>query len=159
MNALSWTKSTDKMTTNGRHRLLLSRILKSNNVDVNVMINFHRAVIESIFTTNILVWFGCTNKRDINKIESIIRTVERIIGTSLHTIQLIDHQNCRENHRYLPPYNSTNRSSELPRESLVPPSIQFNQSIIRTAERIIGTSLVQFNQSIRKVLLKEPQIS
>ena len=73
--------------------------------------------------------------------QSIIRTAERIIGTSLRTIQPIDHQNWWENHWYLHPYNSTNRSSELMGESLVPPSVQFNQSIIRTAERIIGTSI------------------
>ena len=51
------------------------------------MINYYRTVIESILTTNILDWFGCTNKRKINKIESIIIKAESIIGSSLCTIQ------------------------------------------------------------------------
>ena len=76
---------------NGRQMLFFLCISRSYNVNANVMINFYCAVIESIFTTNILAWFGCTNKREINKIESIIiiRTTERIIGTSLCTIPSI----------------------------------------------------------------------
>ena len=142
MNTLSWTQNADLIIIDGRQGLLFFFLtLRSYNVDIDVMINFYCAVIEIILTTNILVWFWLTNKREMKKIESVIRTAERIIGTSLCAIQPIDHQNCWDNHRYLPLYYSTNRSSELLRESPVPPSVLFNQSIIRTAERIIGTSL------------------
>ena len=75
----------------GKTKVVLLCILKSYNVNINVVINSYRAVIESIWTTNILVWFGCTNKKEIKKIESIIiRTADRIIGTSLRTIQPIN---------------------------------------------------------------------
>ena len=93
MNTSSWTEIADKIIKDGRRSLFCLRILISYN-DINVMINFYRAVIESILTMSILVWFGCKNKREIKKIESIIRTAERITGTSLRTIQPIDHQNC-----------------------------------------------------------------
>ena len=90
MNSLSWTQNADKIIKNVKQRLFSLRILKSYNVNINVMINFYCAVNEGIFTTNILVWFRCTNKRTINKIELIIRTADRIIGTSLRTIQPIN---------------------------------------------------------------------
>ena len=89
MNSLSWNQNADKINLkredNGCSFL---RILKSYNVDINVMINFYCAVVESIFITNILIWFMCTNKREIKKIESIIRTADGIIGTSLRTTNL-----------------------------------------------------------------------
>ena len=89
MNALFWTQNADKIIKKGRQKLFFLRILRSYNVDINVMINFYCVVIEIFLATNILVWFGCTSKREIKKIKSIIRTAERIIGTSLCTIQSI----------------------------------------------------------------------
>ena len=89
MNTSSWIQNADKIIKNGRQRLFFLRILKSYNVNINVMINFYRVVIQSILTTNILVWFWCTNKREIKRVESVIRTAERIISTSIHTIQSI----------------------------------------------------------------------
>ena len=65
MNTSSWTQDADKIIKNGRQRLFFLRILKSYNVNINVMITFYRVVIEIILTMNILVWFGCTNKREI----------------------------------------------------------------------------------------------
>ena len=89
MNTSSWTQNADKIIQDGRQRLIFLPILKSYSVNINVIINFHRAVIESTLTTNILVWFGRTGKRKIKKVESIIRSAERIIGTTLRTIQSI----------------------------------------------------------------------
>ena len=68
INTLSWTQNADKIVEHGRHRLFFLHILKSYNVNINVLINFYCAVIEIILTTNLLVWFGCTNKREIKKI-------------------------------------------------------------------------------------------
>ena len=62
LNTLSWTQNADKIIKNRRQMFFL-HILKSYNVNIDVMINFYCAVIERILTTNILVWFGCTNKR------------------------------------------------------------------------------------------------
>ena len=56
MNKLYWTQNADKIIKKGRQRLFFFRILKSYNVNINVKINFYRAVIEIIMTTNILVW-------------------------------------------------------------------------------------------------------
>ena len=68
-DTLSWAQNADEIITKGRQGLLFFLLtLRSYNVDIDVMINFYRSVIESMFTTNILVWFGCTNKRKIKKI-------------------------------------------------------------------------------------------
>ena len=130
--------------------LFLLRIIKSYIVNFNVMINSYRAVIESILTTIILVWFGCINKREIKKMESIIRSAEVIIGTPpVQPIQSSDLQ--RESS--IPPSVQFNQSSDLLRESSVPPSVQFNQSSDLLRESSVPPS-VQFNQSTRKVLLQ-----
>ena len=77
MNTLSWTQNADK---NKKWKtkvvvfirylfLLLTVVLRSHNANNDVMISFYRSVIESILTTNMLVRFGCTNKRDIKEID------------------------------------------------------------------------------------------
>ena len=53
MNTLSWTQNAVKIIKKGRQRLFFLLILKSCNVDINVMINFYCSVIDSIWTTNI----------------------------------------------------------------------------------------------------------
>ena len=63
MNTLTLTQNDQTIIKKGRQRLFILHILKSYNVNINVMINFYRVVIESTLTTNILVWFGCTNNR------------------------------------------------------------------------------------------------
>ena len=84
MNTLSWTQNADKITKMGRQGLFFLNILKSYNININVMINFYRAVIEGILTTNMVQ----VHKQERNQ------------------QQQIDHQNYRENHWYLPQYNS-----------------------------------------------------
>ena len=73
VNTLPWTQNADKISKEGRQRLWFFLLtLRSCNASINVMINFHRAVVESPLTTTILVWFGRTNKREMKKIASII---------------------------------------------------------------------------------------
>ena len=70
MNTLCWMQIADKIIKNGRlMMMIILHILTShiNVFNINVIINFYCAPIESILSTNILVLFGCTNKREIKK--------------------------------------------------------------------------------------------
>ena len=74
-----------------RQRMYFLRSLKSFRVHQSILVNFYRAIIESILTRSITVWFGSATQRDIDKLKSVIRNAEKIIGTglpSLHSIYI-----------------------------------------------------------------------
>ncbi len=48
---------------------------------------FYSAIIESILCTSIAVWFSSATKSDLRRLLRVVRTAERIIGTSLPTLQ------------------------------------------------------------------------
>ena len=48
-----------------------------------ILASFYRAIIESILSTNTLVWFCRVSQRDIRKLPAVVRNAELIIGTGL----------------------------------------------------------------------------
>ena len=90
MDNLLWSTNTEEIVKKGRQRLSFLRIiLKSFGISRNILVNFYQGIIESILTTNILVWFGNLNQKDLRKLDTVIRSAERIIGTKLpdlHTL-------------------------------------------------------------------------
>ncbi len=51
------------------------------------MIQFYSAIIESVLCTSITVWFSSATKSDLRRLRRVVRTAERIIGTTLPTLQ------------------------------------------------------------------------
>ncbi len=48
---------------------------------------FDSAIIESVLCTSITVWFSSATKFDLRRLWRVVRTAERIIGTTLPTLQ------------------------------------------------------------------------
>ncbi len=48
---------------------------------------FYSAIIESVLCTSIIVWFSSATKSDLRRLQRIDRTAERIIGTTIPTLQ------------------------------------------------------------------------
>ncbi len=48
---------------------------------------FYSAIIESVLCTSITVWFSSATKSDLRRLRRVVRTAERIIGTTLPTLQ------------------------------------------------------------------------
>ncbi len=48
---------------------------------------FYSAIIESVLCSSITVWFSSATKSDHRKLRRVVRTAERIIGTTLPTLQ------------------------------------------------------------------------
>ncbi len=48
---------------------------------------FYSTIIESILCTSITVWFSSVTKSDLRGQRRVVRTAERIIGTTLPTLQ------------------------------------------------------------------------
>ncbi|XDV47522.1 hypothetical protein PO909_017127 [Leuciscus waleckii] len=70
-----------------QQRLYFLRQLKKFNLPQELLIQFYSAVIESVLSTSITVWFGSATKSDIGRLQRTVRTAERIIGPPLPTLQ------------------------------------------------------------------------
>ncbi len=51
------------------------------------LIQFYSSIIESVLCTSITVWFSSATKSDLRRQWRVVRTAERIIGTTLPTLQ------------------------------------------------------------------------
>ena len=88
-NDLKWNKNCEKIISKARQRLYFLRKLKSFHVNKSILMNFYIYIIQSVITTSIIVWYdkiSCVHKTKLN---SIIRTCENIINTSLPSLEEI----------------------------------------------------------------------
>ena len=75
-----------------KQRIYFLRQLASFRVNQTILLNFYRGIIESILTSSITVWFGRITNDDLEKLNSIVRTCEHIIGTELLPLEYIYYQ-------------------------------------------------------------------
>ena len=69
--------------------LLTLRQLKSFHVNKNILIQFYRALVESILTQSIIVWYDRATVYYKHKMQSVIRNAEKIINTKLPSLELL----------------------------------------------------------------------
>ena len=86
---IKWGMNCTDIAKKARQRLYFLRTLKSFKVHQSILVNFYRAIIESILTRSIIVWFGSASKKDVTKLQSVVRTAEKIIGTGLPSLHSI----------------------------------------------------------------------
>ncbi len=65
------------------------RQLKKFGISKVAMFNFYRAVIESVLTFSLIVWFGSSTAQQRSQICNITRAASKIIGCDLPTIDEI----------------------------------------------------------------------
>ncbi len=68
-------------------RLYFFRQLRKFNLPQELLNQFYSAIIESVLCTSITVWFSSATKSDLRKLQRVVRTAERIIGTTLPSLQ------------------------------------------------------------------------
>ena len=86
-NDLTWHFNCTELLKKARQRLYFLRVLSSFKVNKDILVNFYSCIIESIITSNILVWFGRATKRDIDLLTAVIKSAEKIILTKLPTLK------------------------------------------------------------------------
>ena len=91
-NDLSWHMNCSNIYKKCRQRIYFLRQLASFNVNKNILLNFYRGIIESILTSSIIIWYGRITYEDLEKLNSIVRTCELIIGTEFLHLNYIYHQ-------------------------------------------------------------------
>ncbi len=80
---LKWDNHIDSIVKKAQQRLYFLRQLRKFNLSQELLKQFYSAIIESILCTSITVWFSSATKSDLRRLQ----TAERIIGTTLPTLQ------------------------------------------------------------------------
>ncbi len=84
---LKWDNHIDSILKKDQLRLYFLRQLRKFNLPQELLKQFYSAIIESVLCTSITVWFSSASKSDQRRLRRVVRTAERIIGTTLPTLQ------------------------------------------------------------------------
>ncbi len=84
---LKWDNHIESIVKKAQQRLYFLRQLRKFNLPQELLKQFYSAIIESVLCTSITVWFSSATKSDHRRLWRVVRTAERIIGTTLPTLQ------------------------------------------------------------------------
>lgn len=88
-NSMTWDTHCNQLLKKARQRMYFLSKVNSFNVKKETLVNFYRAVIESVLTQSITVWYTRAPKKNLQKLTSIIKKAEKIIGRSLPSLEKI----------------------------------------------------------------------
>ncbi len=77
----------DSIVKKAQKRLYFLHLLRKFSLPQELLIQFYSAIIESVLCTSMTVWFSSATKYDLRRLHWIVWTAERIIGTTLPTLQ------------------------------------------------------------------------
>jgi len=52
-----------------------------------MMVHFYTAIIESIFTSSITIWYAAATAKDKGKLQRVIGSAKKVIGCNLSSLQ------------------------------------------------------------------------
>ncbi len=84
---LKWYNHIESIVKKAQQRLYFLHKLKKFNRPQELLKQFYLTIIESVLCTSITVWFSSATKSDLRRLRRVVRTVERIIGTTLPALQ------------------------------------------------------------------------
>ncbi|KAK3537985.1 hypothetical protein QTP70_026510, partial [Hemibagrus guttatus] len=84
---LKWAQKISSLTKKAQQRMYFPRQLKKFLLPVKMLVNFYTAIIESVLTSSITVWFAAATARDKAKLQRVIHSAEKVIGCSLPSLQ------------------------------------------------------------------------
>ena len=88
-NDLSWHHKCNKILKKARQRLFFLRQLSRFKVNSLILLSFYRAIIESILTSSITVWYGRATQKDIKSLTNVITQAEKIMCVELPSLETI----------------------------------------------------------------------
>ncbi len=80
---LNWDTHIDSIVKKAQQRLYFLCQMRKFNLPRELLNQFYSAIIESILRTSTTVWFSSATKSDLRRLRRVVRTAERIIGTTL----------------------------------------------------------------------------
>uniref|UniRef100_A0A1A8CJ36 Reverse transcriptase domain-containing protein n=2 Tax=Nothobranchius kadleci TaxID=1051664 RepID=A0A1A8CJ36_NOTKA len=84
---LRWEPSISSLIKKAQQRMYFLRQLKKAKLPAQMMVQFYTAIIESILTSSIAVWYAGATVRDKHRLQRIVRSAEKVIGCSLPSLQ------------------------------------------------------------------------
>ena len=85
-NTIGWDINISSSCKKAQQRLYFLRQLKKLKISTAVMTQFYRAVIESVLSFSITAWYGAVSTGDKRKINRIVKTASRIVGSTLPSL-------------------------------------------------------------------------
>ncbi|KAK3510491.1 hypothetical protein QTP70_009149 [Hemibagrus guttatus] len=80
---LKWEQNIMSLTKKAQQRMYFLRQLKKFLLPVKMLVNFYTAIIESILTSSITVWFAAATARDKAKLQRVIHSAEKRLCTAV----------------------------------------------------------------------------
>ncbi|KAI3356872.1 hypothetical protein L3Q82_003517 [Scortum barcoo] len=101
VNDLTWTLNITQLVKKAHQWLYFLRRLRKfgcqGGMSQRTQRTFYTAIIESILTSCITVWYGNSTAADCKRLQRVVRTAERIVQAPLPSLQDIYH--CRVHRR------------------------------------------------------------
>uniref|UniRef100_A0AAV2KDK0 Alkylated DNA repair protein AlkB homologue 8 N-terminal domain-containing protein n=1 Tax=Knipowitschia caucasica TaxID=637954 RepID=A0AAV2KDK0_KNICA len=80
---LKWEPTISSLIKKAQQRMYFLRQIRKAKLPAQMLVQFYTAVIESILTSSITVWFAGATVRDKQRLQRIVRSAEEVIGRSL----------------------------------------------------------------------------
>uniref|UniRef100_A0A3B4GQJ3 Reverse transcriptase domain-containing protein n=1 Tax=Pundamilia nyererei TaxID=303518 RepID=A0A3B4GQJ3_9CICH len=84
---LKWEPTITSVIKKAQQRMYFLRQLKKFNLPTRTMMQFYTAIIESILTSSITVWYAGATIRDKQRLQRVVRSAEKVIGCKLPSLQ------------------------------------------------------------------------
>uniref|UniRef100_A0A3B5QBX0 Reverse transcriptase domain-containing protein n=1 Tax=Xiphophorus maculatus TaxID=8083 RepID=A0A3B5QBX0_XIPMA len=86
---LSWNTNTSHLVKKAQQRLFFLRKLRRAGLSSRLLVNFYRAMIESILCLNMTVWYGSCTALERKQLTRVVRTAQGIVGCPLPDLDSI----------------------------------------------------------------------
>lgn len=93
-DTLNWSTNITSLAKRAQQRLYFLRRLRSLHLHPPILATFYRSTIESVLTSCISTWCGSCTAADWKCLQRVVRTAEKIIGTSLPSIMDMGYKRC-----------------------------------------------------------------
>uniref|UniRef100_A0AAV2IZI5 Alkylated DNA repair protein AlkB homologue 8 N-terminal domain-containing protein n=1 Tax=Knipowitschia caucasica TaxID=637954 RepID=A0AAV2IZI5_KNICA len=84
---LKWEPTISSRIKKAQQRMYFLWQLRKAKLPAQMLVQFYTAIIESILTSSITVWFAGATVRDKQRLQRIVRSAEEVIGRSLPSLQ------------------------------------------------------------------------
>ena len=111
---LSWCNNLIDIMKKAQKCMYFLRHLKRFGLSQAILTRFYRAVIESVLSFSITVWFCRASQDEINQIESVVKNASELIGLNMPSIMSL----------YLSP--SLRKSRRIVQDAIIQRTISLN---------------------------------
>ncbi|KAM8833028.1 putative RNA-directed DNA polymerase from transposon BS [Synchiropus picturatus] len=84
---LKWEPTIRSLIRKAQQRMFFLRQLRKLRLPTKLLVEFYTAIIQSILTSSITVWYNSATSRDKSRLQRIVRSAEKVIGCSLPPLQ------------------------------------------------------------------------